>query len=489
MNAPDNTGLNLFDDTASAAGNFPTALRGYDRSSVDEYIRTIENRFVEARRQAEALEVQLDEARTELDELRRLAEPQPEPDFGGLGGRATDLLRVSEEQAKEIVEKAKLDADGLREQGRRDADQIRAEGERDANDMRVAASTELEALRERLNTEVGSQVERARAEAETLLSAAHREAEMIRVQTEQANRSSVEKARLAARAVRQQAETEAAQIRQTSAAEHQAATAELERLHAEADTATKALLAQANEHHQKARAQLEADTASAAKIRSDALAEAEQAKMRAARETERQIEVAKRQAAAIQQRSDEQFAWRKEQLRKETELLSQRKAAILAQLASLSDLAQQSAVGLGGLDDPGNEADPEQFTAVAEEARDAIDQASDADEDTPDGDTTDGDTTDANTTDENTTGTTADGTTPAPETAPAAADESETPTIIRPREEAAATEDTEPATEETATEETATEKTAVLPAIEDDDITDTQVIGAVGPRGNGQQRR
>jgi hypothetical protein len=42
VNASDNTGLGLFDDTASAVGNFPTALRGYDRTAVDDYVRTLE---------------------------------------------------------------------------------------------------------------------------------------------------------------------------------------------------------------------------------------------------------------------------------------------------------------------------------------------------------------------------------------------------------------------------------------------------------------
>lgn len=36
------TGLNLFDDTASAAGSFTHSMWGYDRTSVDNYVREIE---------------------------------------------------------------------------------------------------------------------------------------------------------------------------------------------------------------------------------------------------------------------------------------------------------------------------------------------------------------------------------------------------------------------------------------------------------------
>ena len=42
MTSSDNTGLGLFDDAASAAGNFPSALRGYDRAAVDDYVRSLE---------------------------------------------------------------------------------------------------------------------------------------------------------------------------------------------------------------------------------------------------------------------------------------------------------------------------------------------------------------------------------------------------------------------------------------------------------------
>lgn len=36
------TGLNLFDDSASAAGSFPHAMLGYDKHSVDSYVREVE---------------------------------------------------------------------------------------------------------------------------------------------------------------------------------------------------------------------------------------------------------------------------------------------------------------------------------------------------------------------------------------------------------------------------------------------------------------
>ena len=84
MNASDNTGLGLFDDTASAVGNFPTALRGYDRTAVDDYVRTLEDSVVKSRRHATQLEQQVTMLQDEMAigwrqhrlQRRRLRQPR-----------------------------------------------------------------------------------------------------------------------------------------------------------------------------------------------------------------------------------------------------------------------------------------------------------------------------------------------------------------------------------------------------------------------------
>ena len=82
------------------------------------------------------------------------------------------------------------------------------------------------------------------------------------------------------------------------------------------------------------------------------MAEAEQTKLAAVQEAEARVDTAKKQAAAISERTQQEFAWRKQQLRRETELLHQRKQAVLSQLASLSALAEQTASAFPDLDDP-----------------------------------------------------------------------------------------------------------------------------------------
>src|SRR5690606_36518941 len=103
------------------------------------------------------------------------------------------------------------------------------------------------------------------------------------------------------------------------------------------------LLAEAREHHAQAAQHLAEQTENAAKIRSDALAESERTRLRQAKETEDMVAAVQAELARRRDAMQREYTARKEQLRRETELLADRKRAVLAQLASLSALAQQSA--------------------------------------------------------------------------------------------------------------------------------------------------
>ena len=127
--------------------------------------------------------------------------------------------------------------------------------------------------------------------------------------------------------------------------------AELRRIQEEAAERTSTLLAEATKHNQESADRLEIDVNEATRIRTEALAEAEKSKLAAIKEAEERVQAAKAQAAAITERTQSEFAWRKQELRRETDLLSQRKQAVLNQLASLSALAQQTAQSFPEIDD------------------------------------------------------------------------------------------------------------------------------------------
>jgi hypothetical protein len=350
MTAPSENGLGLFDDAASAVGNFPSALRGYDRSAVDDYIRSLEGAVVQSRRRAASIEQQHVALQAQLSESLEKQRLQ-EVDYTNLGGRATEILRLAEEQAREVLDRASEDAERVKESARREADQVRAEATRVGSDITSNGIAEIQALRERGQGDIQGAVERARAEAEAIVAAARREAEALQRAADHEAQTLRQNAYLDTEKLRREVEHEVADIRQAIAVEREAAIEHLRGVHEESVTKTGALLAEATDHHHQSTERLEHDIAEGARIRAEALAEAEAVKLQATQEAEERIAAARKQAAAITDRTQQEFAWRKQQLRRETDLLGQRKAAVLNQLASLSALAEQTAHSFPDLED------------------------------------------------------------------------------------------------------------------------------------------
>ena len=349
MNASDDTGLGLFDDTASAVGNFPTALRGYDRTAVDDYVRTLEGNVVQSRRQLASLEQQVNSLR---EQLQAAGKPGGGVDYAGVGSRANDILRLAQEQARDMVDNAKVEAEKVKEAARREADSLRTNATVEGNNLKSGGIAEIDQLRARLHGDIQGQAEKAKAEAAALLAAARRQAESARREAEHEAQTIRQNAHLDTENLRRTVEREVAEARQRIAVERESAAAQLRKAHEEASARTAALLAEATKHNEQSASRLEADISKASKIRAEAVTEAEQVKLRAAKESEERIETAKKQAAGISERTQQEFAWRKQQLRRETELLHERKRAVLHQLASLSALAEETAQSFPELEDP-----------------------------------------------------------------------------------------------------------------------------------------
>ena len=144
MTSSDNTGLGLFDDAASAAGNFPTALRGYDRTAVDDYVRSLEATMVQVRQQAASSESQAGDLKRQLEESRH----NNDVDYTNLGGRASEILRLAEVQAREVMERATHDAEHLRAEARREADSTRNLAAREGNELKSGGLAEIDKVRE-----------------------------------------------------------------------------------------------------------------------------------------------------------------------------------------------------------------------------------------------------------------------------------------------------------------------------------------------------
>ena len=373
MARSENVGLGLFEDTASAAGNFPGALRGYDRQAVDEYVRTLEASVVQSRSHAAELEKQVTGLQDQLQESK-LRETDPEDvDYAGLGGRANEILRLAQEQAHDLTTAATLEGERIREEARRDAAQQREQAEHDSGELRTGGLSEISELRTRLQDEVAGQVARAQAEAAALLDAARREGAALRLQAEHDTAALRDEAQLDTDALRRDVELEVAEARAALAREREESVTRAKGEHDELTARTRAMLAEAAEHHAQSTGRLEADIAESARIRSEAVSEAEQVRGNAIAEAENRIATARKQAAAITARTQQEFSWRKQQLRRETELLQQRKQAVLSQLASLSDLAQQTASSFPDLDEDADRGTDESHGRGSSEQADRTD--------------------------------------------------------------------------------------------------------------------
>ncbi len=326
------TGLNLFDDSASAAGGFSHAFMGYDKSAVDDYVRSIE-------KQVSTLMQLSRHLRRELATVQRALGTS---DFSRLGAHAQGILRASEAQAKDIVTKSGLEAERIKEEGRRVAADLRANAQSEADDIRVAALGNLRQLREDLDAQITVTLNETREEAASLLAGAQRHAEAVKHQASREAEGILDGARVEAEHIRAEAERGAADVLLNARTKGEEALSDSQQKHAAVLAKTNGMLAESTRHHEASAAQLADEAAEAQQIRTSAINAAEQLKARAARDAENTIAGAHRQAAMMKDRMEEQYAWRKEQLERETNALLQRKASVIAQLSNLRQLAGET---------------------------------------------------------------------------------------------------------------------------------------------------
>ena len=344
-----NDGIGLFEDAASAAGNFPTSLRGYDRSAVDEYVRSLEADAVQRRRHDGGLEQQVRALQEEVSRLRD--QTVPDDAVAKVGGRTGEILSLAEEKAQELIDSAVAQAEQTKEAAQREADQLRTNAQRDSGELQNSGIAEIERLRRQLEEDTRTANERTAAESAAIVASARRQAEEITASAGHEAQTVRQSAYIETENLRRHTEAEAARLRADIAAEQEAAVGTLQQLHDGHTAKINAMLADAEQHNTESSARLEADMAEAARIRTDALAEAQQVKLAAIKESEERLAAAKAEATAIAERTQQEFNWRKEQLKRETERLGRRKQAVLTQLASLSAMAEQTAESFPELDD------------------------------------------------------------------------------------------------------------------------------------------
>lgn len=338
MSSPDEQGLSLFDETATAAGNFPSAIRGYDRGSVDSYIRELE-----AKRARTAAELR--DLRHQYELLVATADAT---DYAYLGGHTRGLLTAAEAQAAEVVAAAHAQAATIRAEAGSHTTRITNETQRLLDESRQATTADLEQLRALLGEQTAAELEAARADGAALLEAAQRQREWLIREAETQARAIVDAS--VAEAEQRRAETErlAAEQAVELAGAKEAALAEIAAGRQAAAEQIAELLAANKTEADAQRVRLEEDLKTADQRREAAREEASEIAKGAAEQAQVTIENAQHEAARILSEANQATIEQAAQLHQEIEALDLRKQSIIDQLAQLSTLAidtvEQSAV-------------------------------------------------------------------------------------------------------------------------------------------------
>ena len=186
--------------TATADGDrplFATALRGYERNQVDDYLDRRDTELSELRNELADLRAERDRAVADAEnkskELRdaraKSAHLEPAAKEDSFGFRAEKLLRMAEQEAADIRGSAGRESSSIVEKARTEAEAHRHEVEQTlitrASLLEQQAAKRSAALQER-EQQIGEQLTAAREQAEQLQANAARAAERLREESEEA---------------------------------------------------------------------------------------------------------------------------------------------------------------------------------------------------------------------------------------------------------------------------------------------------------------
>ncbi len=284
-------------DTTQSAG-FRTVMRGYDTSQVDRAVADLRRALDAARAESAERSVQATKLQATLDDLTgRVASYQarvrelederkhtPPPSFAELGERIGSMLTLAQQEAEEMRDRARAEADTVLTESRDAAGRHTDGAHRQAADLTSKAQADATAL-----------VEGARRQADEILDQADREATARREEAE----AVYEHQRARAAAAAADFEKTLADRRDKAAADFAAQMQANEQVLARAEERLAAFEAEADRLRQESRDQAESLLRSA---RDEASALVEQARgnaERVRRESQRELSAATARRDAI----------------------------------------------------------------------------------------------------------------------------------------------------------------------------------------------
>lgn len=201
---------------------FDTALRGYERRQVDEFVAArakeisrLKAQLADERAQRQAATERADATVTELREVRARSAHEPADPQESFGFRAEKLLRMAEQEAVEIRGNAGRESASIVEQARKEAEQHRHEVEQTlisrASLLEQQAAQRSSEIQER-EQQIADQLAAAREQADQMHAAATRAAERLRQESESAAEETRARAESVAQRQRDSASQEIARL-------------------------------------------------------------------------------------------------------------------------------------------------------------------------------------------------------------------------------------------------------------------------------------
>lgn len=185
---------------------FPIAIRGYDKPSVDDAIRDLRKDILALSAQNASLVQELREATEALNAARHELSEYDRPTYSGVGARAALILSSAEEQAAHILNVAETEAqrqrhnlqlevdnqrheakgfyDSLVAEAQRRADRIISGARADYDEIIKKAHTDALAIAEEAQRETGSIRGAVATEVAKMRAAAKREVELLKTAVE-----------------------------------------------------------------------------------------------------------------------------------------------------------------------------------------------------------------------------------------------------------------------------------------------------------------
>lgn len=340
MTYDDTSGLDLFDETATAVGNFPQSLRGYDKGAVDAYVRDVEAQLSRAKAQI----------RQQQKNLAAAAAKSDDTDFSKLGAHARGMLRSAEAQANELLTTAQSKAREILAQAEAEAERKSEEAVATVEDSRAKSADSFAELRKQLSDQNAADLAGVKDQAGMIRDAAKLEADQIVTEAKAQAQLIAEKNNTECESKLAEAERHYAEQQVALTQQKEADLASLKLAHEDAAGKLAALVEDARTQAAGFQAKIESDAQTWDQRREAVLAEAERIRQAAEAEASSIRSAARKEAKTVHAEAIRVAEAKKAKLESRVDLLTGRHKAILSQLNELSALAGKSVVEYGDTD-------------------------------------------------------------------------------------------------------------------------------------------